>query len=259
MSLRPICALMLKLPSDHTLRAVWAVALIALIIAWIRKDRWPSQDTLLTAVSTAPKQTPIDRPPFQERRHGLDYVITPRYRYDLYGLVVSRNDSASFADYYHDAWKDFLNTGDLCIVWGQNVRSGVYRRVKYTSGSWTCYFELPADMDPSERSSFNGHELSNNHVLPANDQINRRILSVRRGDQIHFTGYLVDYAHQGDAWSRRTSTTRDDELCEIVYVTDFEVLRRANPGWRFVYALALPLVVISSILLAVRTFLAPPW
>jgi hypothetical protein len=51
---------------------------------------------------------------------------------------------------------------------------------------------------------------------------------------------------------RGTSTTRKDtggQACETVYVTEFEVLKRANPGWRTVLPASLAVIGACVILL----------
>ena len=72
-------------------------------------------------------------------------------------------------------------------------------------------------------------------------KLSRRILKVRPGDQIYFKGYLVNYSQPANQFFRGTSTVRDDTgngACETVFVTDFKILKRANPVWRAVKPLA---------------------
>ena len=157
------------------------------------------------------------------------YTLEPSYRYDLQGVVVSLYDSDSWFDLTHQ--DDPGNIRDLCVVWGKNVSSGTYRDVKYTSGEFTCSFRWSPTLDPP----FDVYGASNNHVLPATDAVAQKIKSVIRGDQIRLQGYLTNYAVQ-DAqgkrlYTRNTSTRRDDSgngACEIVYVTDIEILKAAN-------------------------------
>ena len=157
------------------------------------------------------------------------YTLKPSHRYDLEGVVVSLYDSDSWFDLTHQ--DDPGNIRDFCVVWGKNVSSGSYRHVTYQSGEFTCSFSWPRTLDPP----FDVHAASNNHVLPANDAVARTIRSVRRGDQIRLRGHLTDYAVQ-DAegkrlYTRNTSTSRDDRgggACEIVYVTELEILKAAD-------------------------------
>lgn len=242
---------------DRVIKGVCVMSLLALGMAWSGQDRWPPQKENLRLLYKPPLQTPTDRPPFQKERGGNTYVITPHQSYELYGLVVCKNSfSKVFPDYYHERARDFLNASDLCVVWGENVRTGSYRKLKYRSGSWTCYLDWLKQPTPEERWAFHEDELSNNHLVPSDERVNRAILRAGKGDQIHFRGYLIDYGRLGGAGRRVTSVTRDDLGCEIVYVTEFEILRAAHPGWRLLFAVAEALFLMSILLLAVESFLA---
>jgi len=102
---------------------------------------------------------------------------------------------------------------------------------------------------------FDPSKISNNHILPADDRIAKLVLSAERGDQIWMKGYLVNYTTP--CWEnfwRASSTTRDDtgsHACEVVYVTDFKILRKADQTWRAVYELmkfAMPLCLVLYII-----------
>ena len=41
-------------------------------------------------------------------------------------MIVSYHHSASFIDISHKQWNDYLNTKDICVIWGRNVETGVY-------------------------------------------------------------------------------------------------------------------------------------
>ena len=75
---------------------------------------------------------------------------------------------------------------------------------------------------------------------------------MNRGDQVRLRGWLAKYGHKGSQVVRGTSTTRKDtggQACETVYVTEFEVLKRANAGWRAVLPFSLALIAGAFLLL----------
>jgi hypothetical protein len=77
--------------------------------------------------------------------------------------------------------------------------------------------------------------------LAGDDRMARKVRTVRRGDQIRVRGWLASYERPGTPFRRGTSTTRDDRgngACETVYVTEFEILRPGNPGWRRLFGLS---------------------
>ena len=83
--------------------------------------------------------------------------------------------------------------------------------------------------------------------------------AVRIGDQVRLRGLLVDY--QMDDWEgfwRRTSTQRDDTVCEVFYVESVAIADPATPGWYALFGfarfllVALPLLWVALFTLQVR-------
>ncbi len=216
-------------------------------------DRLPPQSDIFPQLYNEPLQTNDDLPAaFQVTKKKINYIVTPLFRYELSGLVVSQHRSDSLMDISHRRWRDYLNIKDLCVVWGRNIRSGVYRRMKFWNRDFTCMCSFPGQ---EIAALFSGRHLSNNHILCVDKEMSRLILSVRPGDQIFFKGYLANYSQPANQFSRGTSTVRDDTgngACETVFVTDFKILRRANPVWRAVKPLAFFGVVafLTALLLA---------
>jgi hypothetical protein len=175
-------------------------------------------------------------PPFEVERKGVLYLVTPVFGYEIRGLVVSEHDSRAFTDLSHERWKDNLNVKDVCLVWGRNVATGVYRKMKFRNRDFTCYYSYP---DAATGALFTENCLSNNHLLAGDDRMARKVRMVRRGDQIRVRGWLASYERPGTPFRRGTSTTREDRgngACETVYVTEFDVLRPGNPGWRRLFS-----------------------
>jgi hypothetical protein len=159
---------------------------------------------------------------------GYTYTITPRATYDIAGLVVSRHSGDALLNLYHKA--DPGNVEDVCVVWGDVITNGSYRKVAYSSEEFTCYYSWAGVVSPP----FNPDKMANNHLLPATDTVTRQIRAIRAGDQVRMQGLLVDYTVSRDGHEllrRRTSLTRTDTgngACEVLYVTDLHVLRTGN-------------------------------
>ena len=235
------------------LRLGFLACLLLWVLALVFDDRLPPESAILPELYREPLQVAGDLPsPFQVKVKKLTYVVKPLFHYQLSGLVVSQHRSDSFLDISHRRWRDYLNIKDLCVVWGRNIRSGVYRKMKFWNRDFTCMCRFP---DEETGRLFSASHLANNHILSADKALRRRILKVRPGDQVRFKGYLASYSQPANQFSRGTSTVRDDTgdgACETVYVTDFEVLRRANPGWRA----ARPLALLGGAVLLVLLLLA---
>ena len=218
-------------------RQVFRLAMLLSLLLWLLSllfiNRLPGPKDIYAQLYREPLQTQENiPPPFKVKKNKLTYIVTPLFNYELYGLVVSQHRSDSLLDISHRRWQDYLNIKDLCVVWGKNISSGVYRKMKFWNRDFTCMCSFP---DQETAILFSGSHLSNNHILCADKELSRRILAARPGDQIYFKGYLVSYSQPANEFKRGTSTVRDDSgdgACETVFVTDFSILQRANRVWQ---------------------------
>ncbi len=226
------------------LNYIFLALLSITILASFYKDRLPPPKEALPIILKEPIQTPTEKEPFEITIKGQKYYIKPRFNYELSGLVVSHHHSSSITDYYHEQWKDYVNNADVCVVYDANVKNGVYQRLKFSSGSWTCYYRYN---NAEDGSMFSGRDFSNNHLLTDDPVIAKRILSTKKGDQIHLKGYLVGYG-QDERYLRESSTTRDDTGCEVIFVTEYQILKPANQLWRFIFKTTRALTIIVGLI-----------
>jgi len=224
-------------------------SLLLLTVALWKKDNLPQFPRLQQALMNEPLQVPVKRAAFNTTVNGVTYTIQPLYAYDLYGLVVSLHDSKTWWDSVHLEWNDHLNVMDLCVVWGNNLRRGVYQEADYSSNEFECSFRINS---AEVFRIFDQAALSNNHLLTDKPGIARTMRKVRLGDQVHFRGYLAEYSHNhnGRPFHRGTSIVRNDtgnRACETVFVEDFEILRPGGGPWRAIVWIAVFLIVVSVI------------
>jgi hypothetical protein len=233
----------LKRPAKFVLAASAA----AFVISFFMKDRLPGRAAILEPLLQEPVQTSDDLPgPFEAVRKGVTYTVTPLFNYELWGMVVSYHHANSFIDVSHEAWNDYINVKDVCVLWGKNLESAVYTRMKFRNRDFTCFYTYP---DEETGRVFSENCLSNNHLLPADSIVAAAIMRARKGDQVRFKGWLVSYGIKDSPYRRMSSTTRRDRgngACETVFVNEFEILRAANPEWRALHKLSLVLMVLSA-------------
>ena len=145
-----------------------------------------------------------------------DYTLTPRATFDLRARVLGKKR-------YRFGQGSDICPVDLAMGWGgmsdESVLEGItidqYRR-HYVWG--THDFPIP-------RREIETHS-ANMHIIPANDEIRRRVLACRVGHVVHFIGVLVDVKHD-NGYFLTTSLTREDtgdNACEIIFVTKCEVV-----------------------------------
>ncbi len=222
------------------------LGLVLTAISFWGLHRLPPPSSLSVDLADEPQQTQTLEKPFVVERGGCQYRLEPLYNYDIKGLVVAQHDSSSWNDISHKEWHDFLNTRDICVIWGLNTKND-YRQLSFSHGDFTCYVSSGAR---ETWQKFKLNQISNNHMLPATDAIARAIASTNVGDQVQWKGFLVNY-QIGDGPARNTSTTREDTgpgACEIVYVTEFTRLVSPNKKWASVYNLGLFLTAAGAAL-----------
>ena len=243
---------------ERIARLVFLVSLVATVYLYFLKDELPDASFYDLSQLGEPVQTITRVDSFTTRANGQKYVIKPRYDYELDGVVVSLHDADEFLDVtHHRRWQDFINLRDLCVIWGDNVKSGVYRQMEFHNGTWTCWFSWP-NREVGER--FDDAQLSNNHLLIDDDEIKRKLMQAEPGDHIRLKGMLVEYSNPGNGFQRGTSTTRTDTgngACETIYINEFEVIKKANHGPRRFYAVAFGMTMLSLAAVIVLFVVAP--
>lgn len=211
------------------------ISVFILVFSYFQKSKLPNSNEIVDPLYQEPIQKEINLAPFDVSKGTLTYNIIPLYGYAITGLVVADYDSENWFDYIHKY--DRLNTKDLCIIWNNNLKNDAFKKINYSHGEFTCYYRYSGADSALVQKYFSPDELSNNHLLPANDEIYKKIKESSVGDQVKIEGYLANYSYipeeKGDnnRWTRNTSVTRTDTgngACEIIYVTNFEILKKDN-------------------------------
>lgn len=186
-----------------------------------------------------PVQEATEDPPFTHRTEGVDVLITPRARYDLSGELVSHRRNLDDLSYEIPI--------DACVVWGDMLREPFKSALSYANHGRVCYFQWKGQVN----EGYVLMHLSNNHLIPANDNVRRAIFSLSDGDAVRIRGYLADatfpppepgrgaellsqlsqgalgnVSQENGAIVWRTSMTRADQgmgACETIYVESLQI------------------------------------
>jgi hypothetical protein len=225
-----------------------AAGLVLLVTSLWLRHALPVAAELRPELRNEPRQESTPAAPFKTTVGGITYTITPKADYEIWGLVVSGHDSDSWWDWIHKAWNDRLNVVDLCLVFAENVASGGYEGIEYSSGQFVCYAQTRSD---EKWRRFSMRALSNNHLLADRPSIASKLRAVQIGDQVRIRGWLSEYEHNhGFPFKRGTSLTRDDTgngACETIYVQEIEVLRSGGEPWRWFVWPAVGLIVAGAL------------
>ena len=200
----------------------------------------PDPAALAPELRNEPVQVATQAAPFQTAVGGVTYTVKPVADYEVWGLVVSRHDTSTWWNWIHKASNDHLNVADLCVVFAENVASGGYAGLDYSSGQFVCYVQTRST---EKWQRFSMRALANNHLLADRPALVEELRSIRIGDQVRIRGMLAEYSHNhGFAFTRGTSVTRDDTgngACETIYVQDVAVLRSGGGPWRLLVWIAM--------------------
>ncbi|MCD4780747.1 MAG: hypothetical protein K8S27_09400 [Candidatus Omnitrophica bacterium] len=233
------------------------ICLISLLVfSYIQMRQLPKPYDILPALLEEPQQTETTQQPFKLTKKNVTYTIKPLYDYDLSGLIVSCRYTQGFVNYYHKNWGDVINVKDVCVIWGDNLKNFAYQKFKFKSSSWTCYYHTK---NRAAYDQFKTNKFSNNHLLSADKNLLKKMLVAKKGDQVHFKGYLAEYSHDG-GFKRGSSVSREDTggtACETVFVKEFEIIKEGHPFWRRVYQFG-KIVFLASLVLIVLDIVVNP-
>ena len=184
--------------------------LIILVLAYGAWTYWHSRTVSYppgVLVASDPVQAPLDTAPALLK---TGYRITPLQSFSLEARVLSSER------YRFDRGAE-LAPVDLALGWGPMSDQSVIDRIDI-SQSGRFYFWHVSQF-PIPRRDIETHS-ANMHLIPATKDIERRLESVRIGQIVALTGYLVN-VQGADNFNWRSSLTREDTgngACELVWV-----------------------------------------
>jgi len=170
--------------------------------------------------SQDPVQTPYkaDEPIIKEVKKG-HFTIIPVAEYKISGVVVGKGA-------YSSDWDGEISPVDLAIAWGKLAEPGSNWYVTYTQG-YRWYFYQYKPESPFDNAYIICHS-SNNHIIPANENIRRAVKAVKKKDKVVLEGFLVNlkgiYKERPVTWN--TSLSRTDSgngSCELFYVSKVRI------------------------------------
>jgi hypothetical protein len=232
--------------SDRILFRVFLFALVVAAVSFWFKDKLPPPKDLyvLQEVTQEPIQRASNKASFTAEQSGIEYEIRPKYKYELWGLVVSKKIHNANTG-MHKRVGDHLNVADICVVWGKNATDVDLSQFKFRNQEFTCF---SSTKNHQAWSSFSENAQSNNHVITNNPFIRERISNIEVGDQIYLSGWLSDYKRLDSPYWRKTSVTRTDRgngACETVYINDFKVIENTPILWKKTLKISVYIIIFT--------------
>ncbi len=146
--------------------------------------------------------------------NNIDFTIKLKATYKIGAIVLSKKG-------YSHTWQGKMAPFDLALVWGELLQEELYKKIKWWQEArwyhWRYDNNFPKD------NSFIARYSSNNHIIPANDNILNVLKCIKKGDTLELSGFLVDIIGKKDGnsyWWYSSITTNDtgDGSCEVFYI-----------------------------------------
>lgn len=166
--------------------------------------------------SQQPSQSTIKQNVSQQQGFNHNgYHITPLEDFAIEARVLATKG------YTFDREAD-LAPVDLALGWGAMSDEAVLKDIKISQSNRFYYWRV--DEFPIPRKEIETQS-ANMHMIPADSQVEKTLKSVRPGQVVKLTGYLIE-AKADDGWRWKSSLTREDtgaNACELIFVKSLSV------------------------------------
>jgi hypothetical protein len=176
------------------------------------------------------REWPAPAPPVQKSLGGSmplvddleGFRIVATDEYEVEAMVVSRKR-------YKLDNTSAISPVDWMLVWGELTEEPYVSGMTYEQSSRWGYWNWRGEGPMPHQGKYLLSLSANTHIVPqaGDTDLWKRCLKVRRGDVVRLRGYLMQAHRDGmPGWkSSRSRTDTANGACEIIYVTDLEVLR----------------------------------
>ncbi|MBM4308412.1 MAG: hypothetical protein FJ115_07030 [Deltaproteobacteria bacterium] len=195
-------------------RMIGAILILCILFACSRPQKSGfDSDEIDTSRDPIQGSTASHEPIVIETKEG-DYTLTPMAEYQLAGKVVSKET-------YSYGWETKISPLDLAIVWGKLAEPEYETYVSFRQGNRWYFYEYKPEC-PLDNDYILSHS-SNNHIIPATENISLALKGVAKNEKIILEGFLVNLrgTYKGGTVYWNTSLTRKDTgngSCELFYV-----------------------------------------
>lgn len=171
--------------------------------------------------SEEPLQENVDNEPaITFEKKGWTFTITPRAKYRISGKVLSVKS-------YHYGLNALISPVDIALTFGELYRSGLYEKIEW-SQSQRWYWWKYGSSFPKKDDNFIARWSSNNHIIPATDNVKKAVKSISGGDLVTLEGYLIyiDGKKEDQSFWWHSSLSRSDRgdgSCEVIYLKRIKI------------------------------------
>lgn len=170
------------------------------------------------------QESPVSDPPVFMNFKDAILKIQPIALYRISGLVMGKHayPGGGFGCAESGTWGDRIAPYDFLMVWGDVTRPENLKHIRFSQMSRWYHYHY--DAESPLREDYIGQHSSNNHFIPANQNLRFCADQVKIGEAVTLEGFLVAVSgtyRDAEVWWN-TSLTREDtgaNSCEVFYVT----------------------------------------
>jgi hypothetical protein len=192
----------------------WKLFLFLALISYGAYQHF-SQQPILHGNGIIASQQPAQHSTSQANFTLNGYKITPLESFQIEARVLA-------AEHYSLGREADLSPVDLALGWGKMSDEAILKGIKISQSNRFYYWRV--DEFPIPRREIETQS-ANMHMIPADDQIEKILKSIRPGQMVKLSGDLVQ-VNASDGWHWKSSLTREDTgagACEIIYVKTISV------------------------------------
>jgi hypothetical protein len=203
--------------SSGGFRLRWVMVPLAAVLIIFLGVRWYNNRPVVHGPGIVAPNAPVqDRVEGRKVFRHKKYVITALADFEVQARVLSKKR-------YRSGREAELAPVDLALGWGPMSDEAVLEKIKIRQSNRFYYWSVARFPIPRGKIENNS---ANMHLIPSTPEIRDVLLGCRRGQVVHFNGYLVRI-NATDGWRWKSSMTRKDTgdgACEVVWVEDIEII-----------------------------------
>jgi hypothetical protein len=200
----------------------WLIVFLVLLSVWAWRD-WssrPVEQAYGLRLAQAPRQQDLAS---ADIRQLGDFRLQPRARFTVEARVLS-------TERYRMGISADLAPIDLALGWGVMSDQAVVDQLEVSQGARWYILRWGANPPAPEQEIMSSS--GNMHIIPADDAVRDQAFSLRVGQFVQLSGYLVDAQGPNDfRWG--TSLSRNDTgdgACELFLVESLQLLEPPGSG-----------------------------
>jgi len=193
-------------------KLLWILAIILVVTGY----DWYANREVARPPGILVPGAPLQRAAGTEREiRYKDLRIVPLAHFAIHARVILKKR------YWFGRETD-LSPVDLVLGWGPMSDSTHLKHVEFAQDNRFYYWSTNSPV--LSREVVQSHT-ANMHMIPSRPEIEKALKSLRRGQIVRISGFLVE-VFSPDGWRWRSSLTRDDTgagACEVIWVESMEV------------------------------------